>query len=74
MLFEERGTLPIARGGKTCTDVLEISLAVLQEEGTCSISRSSYVTLGLYSKEASSYYRDTCSGIFIVAFFKIVRN
>jgi hypothetical protein len=30
--------------------------------------------LGIYPEDVSSYYRDTCSSIFIVEFFVIARN
>ena len=53
---------------------MEITVAVPQEAGNRSTSRSSTLLLGIYPKDASSYYRDTRSTMFISALFIIVRN
>ena len=53
---------------------MEITVVVPQEAENRSTSRLSTLLLGIYPKDASSYYRDTCSTMFIVALFIIVRN
>jgi hypothetical protein len=52
----------------------KISVAVPQKVGNQSTSRSSYTMLGHIPKQCSSYHRDTCSTMFIVAFFMKARN
>jgi hypothetical protein len=45
-----------------------------QENGNLSTSRSTNATLGHCPKEASFYYRDTCSTMFLAALFIEVRH
>jgi hypothetical protein len=57
--------------GNTCTVIVEISVAVPWEAGSKSPSRSSIPLLGIFIKTSTSYYRDTCSSVFIAAPFII---
>lgn len=56
---------------QTCTTTVEISVAVLQEDGNISASRTWYPT---YPKDLISCYRDICSSLLIAALFMIARN
>lgn len=55
---------------------MEINVGFPQKAGNRSTSRSNYsnhLLLGMYPKNSISYYKDTCSSMFIAVLFMISR-
>jgi hypothetical protein len=70
---EARGT-PLLVEEQTCTNTMEINMAVPQKIRSQSTSRPSYTTFGHVSKNTPSYYNNSCSTVFIEVLFVVVRN
>ena len=60
-------------GMQTCTTTLEVSMTVSQK--TDNLPQNPAIPLlGIYSKDAQSYYKSICSNMFIAALFVIART
>jgi hypothetical protein len=71
---EQGDTPPLLEGGQTGTTTFEINLDVSQKIGNWSTSTSATPLMGIYSKDAPTYHRDTCSTMLIAALFIIAWN
>ena len=65
---------PLLVGMQTCTTTIEISVVVSQKIGINLPQDPAIPLLGIYSKYAQSYYKDTCSAVFIAVLFVVVRT
>ena len=61
-------------GVQTCTATVEIGVAASQEVENNLPQDPATPLLGIYPKDSTPYYRDTCSSMFIVAAFKTAGN
>ena len=73
MLWSKGNTHPLLVGMQTLATTLEISVAVSQETGSQPTSGSSKL-LGIYPRDAQSYYKSICPTMFIAALFVIARS
>jgi hypothetical protein len=74
-MWRKRNTPPLLVELQTCTTTLEVSLAIPQIIGHNNTGRSSNTSLlGIYSEDAPSGNKNTCSTMFIAALFIIARR
>jgi hypothetical protein len=73
-MWRKRNSPPRLLGLQTGTTTLEIILALSQKIGNNSALRLIHSLLETYPKGAPSYYKDTCSFMFIAALFLIARS
>ena len=73
-MWSEGTSHPLLVGMQTCATTVEISVAVPQETGSQPPSGPSNSTLGIYPRDALSYYKSICSTMFIAALFVIART
>ena len=59
---------------QTCATTLEIIVAVLRKLGVSLSQDSAILLLGIYPKDAKSYYKIICSSMFIAALFVTART
>ena len=71
-MWSEGNTHPLLVGMQTCAATVEISVAVSQETGNQ--PPSAIPLLGIYPRDALSYYKSICSTMFIAALFVIART
>ena len=74
IMWSKWNTLPSLMGAQMCIVSLEINMVVSQEDENHLPQDPAMPLLGIYTKDVSSYYRDTCSTMFIAALFIIARN
>jgi len=67
-------TSPLLVGVRTCTDTVEINMAVPQKVVIHLSQDPAIPLLSNSPMDASSYLKDTCSTMFIAALFIITRN
>ena len=73
-MWSKRNTPPLLVGLKTGRTILYINLAVPEKVENSSIRRFRYITPGIYTKDAPTYDKDTCSNMFIAVIFIIARS
>ena len=73
-VLSKGNTAELLVGVKTCIATLEISVVVPQELGNRSAQDPAIPLLGIFPKNSTFYYRDTCSFMFIAALFIVTRN
>jgi len=71
-IWRKRNTPPLLVAFQTGTTIMEISLEVLRKFGIELPEDPAIPLLGIYSKDAPTYNKDTCSPMFIAALFIIV--
>ena len=67
-------THPLLVEMQTYTTTLEMSMAVSQKIGSQPTLGSAIPLLGIYPKDDQSYFKDSCSIMFIAALFVIART
>ena len=73
-MWRKRNTPPLLVGLQACTTTLEISLAVPQKIGHGTTGGSRNTSPGHISRDVPTSKKETCSTLFIVALFIIVRS
>jgi hypothetical protein len=73
-MWRKRDTSPLLVRLQADTTNLEISLVVLQKIDTALPEDSAITLLGIYPEDAPTCSKDTCSTMFIAAFFIIARS
>ena len=72
-MWSEGNTPPLVVGVQTCTTTLEINVIVSQRNGISLPQDPVIPILGIYPKKIQSYYKNTCSTMFIAALFITTR-
>jgi len=73
-IWRTRNTLPLLVGLQTATTIPEISLGFLKKLDIVLTDDPSIPLLGTYPNYATTYYKVTCSTMFIAALFIIARS
>ena len=73
-MWTEGNTHPLLVGMQTCATTLEISVADFQEIGINLSQDPAIPLLGIYPRDAQSYYKSICSTMFKAALFVIART
>jgi hypothetical protein len=73
-MWRKRNTSPLLVGLQTGTTTLEINLWFLRKFEIDLPEEPAIPLLGIYSKDAPTYNKDTCSTMFIAALFIIARS
>ena len=68
-MWSKGNTLPLLMGVQTLTATLEIHMTGSQNIVSRSTTNPAIPFLGIYLKDTLTYYKDTCSTIFIAGFF-----
>ena len=74
-MWSKGNTLPLLVGMHTCTTTLEINMVVFFEKLGINLPQDPTISLlGIYPKDAQSYYKDICSTMFVTALFVKART
>ena len=73
-MWSKSNTHLLLMGVQPCRASIEINMVVPRDEGTNLLQEPAISLLGINSKANSSYHNNTCSAVFIVVLFIIVRN
>jgi hypothetical protein len=73
-MWRKRNTPPLLVGLQADTTILEISLAVLRKLDIVLPEDPAIPILGIYTEDAPTCNKDTCSTMFIAALFIIARS
>jgi hypothetical protein len=73
-MWRKRNTPPLLVGLQAGKTSLETNLVVSEKIGNSTTCQPSYTTPGHITKGALTYNKDTCTIMFIAAFFIIARN
>ena len=73
-MWRKRNTPSLLVGLQACTTTLEVSLEVPQKIGHNTTRRSSNTSPGIYTEDAPTCNKDTCSTMFIATLFIMARS
>ena len=74
MMWKKRNTPPLLVGLQAGTTTVEISLWVLRKLNIVLLEDPAILLLGIYSEDAPTCNKDTCSTMFIATLFIIPRS
>ena len=73
MMLGKGNTPPLLVGVQTCTNILEISIAISLKIREQSTSRAIIPLLGIYAEDALSHHKDMCQTMLMIALFIIAK-